>query len=345
MADLLVLAHGARRAVERHVVDVHAVLGEERVAGALDRVHDGVVDTIDDVSLAVVQGRDTGRVLSDEAEDDVLRLRCVVLVPVVVVCDELDILALVPRDELVGASADRVLHEAGRILLEDSRACDRCSHRHGKVLDERSRGRSKRDLHRVVSVGLDGLDAVSFRSRAEREGSIGHIGRAARALELALDALLHGLGVEVGAVVELHALLQAERVGQAVVGDAVVRSELRHDVGRLVAVDHEVLVDVLHDLCGLAVVDVGRIEATRIGALCERDRVGGTRRAAGARSIRGTLAAAARKGECAAGAHDAHHLDEGLPGHFRFGHTHGDSFRCASSPQIRAALPNGRTLD
>ena len=89
-----------------------------------------------------------------------------------------------------------------------------------------------------------------------------------------------------------------ERVGQAVVGDLPAVGQARDDLGGVVLVLDEVLVDLDRDLGGLAVVVDGRVEAAGLGALAVGDGVGardGGGTGGGAGGLGGALAAAARE--------------------------------------------------
>ena len=254
------------------------------------------VDARDDVALAVHERGQARVALGDDLEHEVLDLRG--FSPVLVVSHEGDRSALRPVDELVGTRAlglgDGLAGGGG---IDCRRGHDGGGQRHGQVLQERGGRGAQGDLHGGGIDGLDGFDAVARLLLAEHERRIGHVGVAV-GLELTLDGLLHGFRVELGAVVELDAFAQLDGVHLAVVRDlGQIDCQARGDLRILGAVLVQAFVDVAADHCGLAVVEVRRVERARIGREAVRDGVGraAARRVAAARSRRARVAAAAAR--------------------------------------------------
>src|SRR5450759_2931804 len=209
--------------IDATVVDKITSGGDKLYTAGRDLVDDRGVDAIDHVDFLVVEREHAGRVVGDYAEDDVLGQG--LGAPVRVIADQDDVLTLVPLHELVGTGADRGFHDGvvpgGKGLGAD----DRSGQAHGQVRQERGVLLAHVDRH---GVGVDHDDVLN---RAEHEAGVAHVGRDLRR-KLAVDVELDGVGVEVGAVVELDALLQLERVAEAVGADLPRLSQARLDLGR-----------------------------------------------------------------------------------------------------------------
>ena len=105
----------------------------------------------------------------------------------------------------------------------------------------------------VVSPATTVIEAVD---RGEETGTRALRRRIDRALDRILDV---GRG-KLAPVVELHALAQRERIGQAVVGDRVALGEIGHEIRRAGLVVHQPVENALDDRPVLPVVADRRIE-------------------------------------------------------------------------------------
>ncbi|MNY12934.1 hypothetical protein D3C86_1460400 [compost metagenome] len=134
------------------------------------------------------------------------------------------------------------------VLLQRGRA-DHHGRRVGQHVDERRELLLQRDLDRgrVHHLGLG--HAVEQRVALELVGRIGH------AVQVGLD----GGGVEGGAVVELDALLELDRVDQTVLGHVVAVSQHVDQLQVLVEAE-QALVERLHGCLRQRVVGIVRIE-------------------------------------------------------------------------------------
>ncbi len=148
-----------------------------------------------------------------------------VLVPVVGELLDDDPVLRHALDELVGAGADRM---EGKLVAAGLGRLGRNHHAGaiGELGQQGSKGRLEVELDGEWVDHLDRLDDADLRS-------------AERALheEMAVEAVLGGLGVERLAVVELHARPQFQRDGLAVRRRLVAERQLRHDVGLLVDIE------------------------------------------------------------------------------------------------------------
>ena len=204
LPHLPVLDGTLRPRVELVVGDDHPVrrLADHGVGAAGHALHLVGRHVLDDVRLAVQQGRDPRGGLRDEAEGDALDLG--LPPPVVRVGLERDPVPLHPLDELERARPDRVRGEIVPLLLDVLRRQhdDAPAARVGHAGEEHG----ERPLaHHVHGVLVDDLDLLH---RGQRR-----LGAGLRVVQLALDAELDGLGIEGLAVVELHAAAELELVG------------------------------------------------------------------------------------------------------------------------------------
>ena len=204
LPHLPVLDRALRPRVELVVGDDHPVrrLADHGVGAPGHALHLVGRDVLDDVRLAVQQGRDPGGGFRDEAERDALDLG--LPPPVVRVGLERDPVPLHPLDELERAGPDRVRGEVVPLLLDVLRRQhdDAPAARVGHPGEEH---RERPLAHDVDGVLVDDLDLLH---RGQRR-----LGAGLRVVQLALDAELDGLGVEGLPVVELHAAAELELVG------------------------------------------------------------------------------------------------------------------------------------
>ena len=237
----------------------------EAIVGLELREHLGRAQRRHVVEIAGQQRRDLGGGVVDEPELHLLDLH-VRRVAMAVELLHLDRVALGPLHEAVGSGADRVGVRAGEAaLVEDHRGGLRQFERQqaAGAVEVDDDGVRVRRLHR-----LHGPEQLLLLVRALRPG-------------IALELRLHVGGVEVRAVVILHPLLEAERVGGAVFGDGPGLREHGMDVAAAVE-SRQSFEDVvqrhLADGCGGP---GGRIE-TRGGleAHADADRVLGEHRSA-----------------------------------------------------------------
>ena len=182
-------------------------------------------DVVDDpVDLARLEPGDAGRRLGDDLDRDLVEVGAAVgLVPVVVVAGELLVVAALPLDELERTGADRA--DVGRAVLVAVGL-------HERLVDHVGRGRRERVLEQRVGrvKGDDDGAAVGCRDIGhvpEHPADVGGEVRIPDPVQAEHDVVdRHG-----GAVVELHALADLQRVGQAVGRDrprlGQVRAELR----------------------------------------------------------------------------------------------------------------------
>ena len=205
---------------------------------------------------------------------------------------------LVQLHELVGAGAGTggILADVAARSLQASGADDRGGQAHRQVLLERGVGGAQRDLDGVIVDSLEGGDAGACGLLAEHEGRVRHVGGAV-GLELALDGGDHGGGVEVGAVMELHALAQLDGVLQSIIADlGQFGGQARNDRGVGVAEAVQAIEDVGSDLGGLAVIEERRVKGARVSALSVGDGVGDTCASISATALATGLLAAAAAG-------------------------------------------------
>ena len=283
------VAEGLLVEVHRQVAHVHPGLGEEldlRVgADALDELRVEVVDAVD---VAGAQLEEAHRGVLDVLEDEAVDPRS--LAPVAVEVLEDDALVLAPLDETEGTGAHRVLEVVGAVALHRRRRDDAAEvHAQGRQ-EGGAGGGQLHDEGRVVGGGHVGDDVVHAHvlpvlvvaGGGPVPGMVGE--------ELAAEGVQNRLGGEGRAVVEAHVGAQVEGPAQAVVADLPAAGQLGEDLGRPGLVGDQVLVEVVADLEGLAVVLQGRVETDGVGAPSEDQhplRLGGGAAAAGGQKQQG----------------------------------------------------------
>ena len=291
----LELVHGRLRLVDPDVADVEGRPVEDLQAGisreGLDVLWLDEVVALDVPGLERLQAR---RVVGDRREDQ--RVELGLVAPVVVVADERQPGAPLPRVELERARADRMLGAERPGWLEDAVGVDRAVV--GAELRQRLRARDReareregaenggrrlgqRDDRRALIRGLAALVVAVLRCTALRvelgestEDGLPVVGRA-RVLERAAEVVpavevgADGLGVERLAVVEDHAVAQFERVRQAVLRELPALSEAGLELGRAGLQRDESLVDLVDRPKRLAVGDERAVEDDRVGGGAE----------------------------------------------------------------------------
>ncbi len=252
------------QAVERQA------LHEGEPVGGLDRLVVGRADEVIALDAAALEGLQPGRRVLDRANDHAVEVGRVA--PVVFVADQHGAVVgdVVLEDERTGAALDDLGAEGARRrivgvgLLQDRRADDR--ERRQREPEQEGRARvTQGERDRQVIGRLDALDQV-VRAEPVHDGAV-VVGIRLELLGEVLPAVevdLHGLGVEVGPVVELDPLAQVEDVGR--VGGLTLPALGQHAdelVGRSRGEVDERLVDLLKDAERLAVAGQCGIEARR----------------------------------------------------------------------------------
>src|SRR6266545_4762756 len=275
------LAH--LRVVERLLLRVHRKVAQHdrrrgddlEVRLALQHVGELVRNREREVCFAGLHHRRTRVVVDDRLPRDRVDLR-VSLAPIAVELRDLEVIGRLPFDELERPGADRVERDVlVAILLERGRA-DHHRGRMRELVDERRERCLECDARRVIVDRLGHRDVVVVQAVAlELVVRIGH----------AIEAHLDGLGLEVGAVVEFHALAQLDRVDEAVGAHRIALGEHRDHLHVLVEAE-QALVERLRHRLRQRVVRVVRIGRRERGSDSEHDILGGERGAGGERGQR-----------------------------------------------------------
>ncbi len=222
-----------------------------------------------EVGLARLQHGGAGVVLGDGLPGDLVDLG-IALLPVVRELLAHDGFGLLPLHELERAGTHGM---EGDVLVAPLGECGGGDHRGGGVaqrVDEGAEGLLERDAQGLRVHGLDLGHAVELVGAQQAVGRVHH----------AVQVGLGSGGVEVGAVVELHARTQLEGVHQAVLGDFVALGQ--HVLELHVLVESEqAFVEALGDGRGDGRVGVVRVQ--RLGLLVDGQHgvAGGQRRAGG----------------------------------------------------------------
>ena len=171
----------------------------------------------------------------------------ITLAPVAGELLDLEVVALLPLDELERAGADRALRDALAELLERRRRDDH-GRRMGQRIDEGRERFLEREAHgvRIDDLGLD--DVLVQVVALELVVGVGDT----------VEVDLHRLGIEIRAVMELDAVLELHRVDQAVLADGVALGQHRHHLHRVVETV-QALVEGLHDRLRQGVVGIVRV--------------------------------------------------------------------------------------
>ena len=209
-------------------------------------------------------------VVDDRLPGDGVDLR-ITFFPVAVEFRDLEVVGLLPFDELERAGANGVEGDVLAAVLLQRRRADH--HRRGmrELGDERRERRLQRNARRVIVDDLGLGDVVVVQAIAlEVIFGVGH------AIEVRLDRI----GLEVGAVVELDALFQLDRIDESVLADLVALGEHGDHLHVLVEPIHALVEGLGHRLRQgvVGVVGIGRGEGRGDG---EDDVLGGERRRSG----------------------------------------------------------------
>jgi hypothetical protein len=193
------------------------------------------VEEEDDVEIALLEHELLRRGLVDDAEHDAVELLRAEGPPVEVVLHPLDLLAVAPRDGLVGAGPGGVVDEPLLavvlvVVAPDRRGADEPDE--GEAAEERREGFLQGHPHRLLAERLHLLDRPHLEVGTDLE------------LLNPLDVELHGLRVEGRAVAEAHARAELERVGPAVVAHLPRGRQHAFELRRPWLEVHERLVDV-----------------------------------------------------------------------------------------------------
>ena len=175
--------------------DLGLFIGNRKGEVRLARLHDGRARIVVDNGLP----------------GDRVDLR-ITLLPVTVEFRDLEIVGLLPFDELERAGADGVEGDVLAAVLLQRRRADHHRGRMCELGDERRERRLQRNARGVIVDDLGLGDVVVVQAVAlEMIFRIGH----------AIEVHLHRIGLEVGAVVKLDALFQLDRIGESVLADLV----------------------------------------------------------------------------------------------------------------------------
>ena len=225
--------------------------------------------------LARLHQRRARVVVDDRLPGDRVDLR-ITLLPVAAELLDLEVIGLLPFDELERPGADRVERDVlVAPLLERGRA-DHHRRRMRKLIDERGERRLQRNASGVVVDDFGLGDVVVVQAEAlELVLRIGH------AIEVRLDRI----GLEIRAVVELDAFLQLDRVDQPVLARLIAFGQHRDHLHVLVEAVQALVEGLGHRLRQgvVGVVGIGRRECRGDG---EDDVLGGKGGSAGERGQR-----------------------------------------------------------
>ena len=209
--------------IHRHVIGKDARRGDQvelgilgQVLGLLERHRRG------EMGFTGLQHRGAGIVVGDRAPDDRIDLGQAWF-PVILVAADLHIVGLLPLDEFERAGADRIHADLLAVLGQRS---GRNHRRRGvrELVDEGRKRPFQGDAHGAV---VDHHGVVDVREQIEALEFVFRIG----------DPVEHQLDrrrVEIGAIVELDALLQLEGIDQPGLGGFIAVGQLRHHLQVLV---------------------------------------------------------------------------------------------------------------
>ena len=205
----------------------------------------------DQVRVARLEHEHPRLILADGLHQHAVQIRPAA--PVGVVPLHRHVVALHPLDELEGAGPDRMQGQVLSPFLMRGGRDDR-ARRVGHDEEERPKGLLESHAHRGVVHDLGGLDHRRVETRLE--GLL--------VAEDAVEEVLDGLGVERGAVVELHALSQLEGPRQAVLGHRPRLGQPGLELHLRVEPDEVLMHHPVHLLTGVRL-GVLRVEAVGIG--------------------------------------------------------------------------------
>ena len=220
-----------------------------------------------EVRFAGLQHGGAGVVFRHRFPGDGIDLRKTLL-PIAVELPALDEVGLLPVLEHERAGADWMEGDVLAAPFGERRRRDHRRRGMGEGVDERAERLLEGDLDGMGSNRFDLGDTVELVDTQQPVLAVGN------AVEIDLD----GFGVEIGAVVELDALAQLERIDEAVVGDRVALGEHRCHLEVLVELE-QALVESLGDRGRQRRVGVVGIERLRLAADGEDDAAGGERAA------------------------------------------------------------------
>src|SRR5690606_12308303 len=159
--------------------------------------------------------------------------------PVVRVAVDHDTLVRQPFDEFERTGAGGVAAIVLAVLLHGGRRDDQPG-RIGKVGEEWREGFLQLELDRVRIDYVYRLD----RRKVEGEGKWPGVVERVVLTKHAVEVEFHRVGIEIGAVVEFHALAQLERVGSAILGNVPALGKGRLDFERTVLEADEAVIDI-----------------------------------------------------------------------------------------------------
>ena len=265
--DVLVLVEGVVQGLAHLDVGERLVVGVERDVAHRRGLEGDHVDVaggahggnlvgghrVDGRGLARLEGGDAGAGLGDHAEVDAIDRGG--LAPVVLVAKDAHVVALGVLLQDVGAGARGLLGVVPAGVGEGGGA-DEVELRHG--VHEGRVGRGQVELDRVVVNGRAGVDADLLGVLVDGLDEHAATAPVVVLVDGGLVVGHDGGGVEGLAVGEGDALVQVEGVGAGVVGDVVGVCGARLELVVLVQVIERV-VDVVHDVAGVAVGPVHRV--------------------------------------------------------------------------------------
>eukprot|EP01022_Parablepharisma_sp_SALTPOND_P030360 TRINITY_DN760_c2_g5_i1.p1 TRINITY_DN760_c2_g5~~TRINITY_DN760_c2_g5_i1.p1 ORF type:complete len:1316 (-),score=509.04 TRINITY_DN760_c2_g5_i1:3474-7421(-) len=223
LAHLRVI-EGLLLGVHRHVtLDDGRRSHHIQVGLALQQIGLLVGQRIGELRLAGLHHGRAGVVVDHRLPDDLVNLG-VARLPVTIEFLDLDVVGLLPLDELEGTCADRV---EGNVLVAVLLQRSRRNHHRRRVGQHVDEGRE-----RLLQDDLDGVVVQDFGlgDTVEEVVALQLVVRVGDAVEHGLD----GIGLEHGTVLELHALLEADGVLQAILADQVAFSQHRNELHVLV---------------------------------------------------------------------------------------------------------------
>ena len=251
--------------VERLLLRVHRQVAqydrrrrdELEVGLRLQHVGDLIWNGIGEMRFARLHQRGARVVVDDGLPRDRVDLR-ITLAPIAVESGNFQIIGRLPFDELERTRAHRMKRDVLAAPLLERCGADHHRRRMRELRDERRERRFQRDARRVVVDSLGFGDVVVVEAvPLELVFGIRH----------AIEVRLHRIGLEIGAVMELDALLELDRIDEPVLAHLVTFGENRNHLHVFVEAEQAFVERFSHCLRQrvVRVVRVGRRERRRHG--------------------------------------------------------------------------------